>query len=234
MPNLEDIQVLKMAVCIFPNVTTLDFQGPLEQFGYLIPSRLQNNHYNPELNVPKYALDITYVSPTEELVYPMAGAPMKGSTTYDKVLAADPPEQFNILLVPGGFGIRPNVIPPSLLKFVAHQAPGADYVLSVCTGAWVLAQAGVLGGKRATTNKAVFKVAKAATEGQNITWIPKARWVVDGNFWTSSGVTAGIDMTGAFMEHLVGEDFARKVRNRLEVSVRKQDDDEFAEVYGLV
>ena len=84
--------------------------------------------------------------------------------------------------------------PQSLLDFVKRQAPGAQYVLSVCTGSEVLAHAGVLQGKRATTNKASFKRIVDETRELGITWVPKARWVVDGKIWTSSGVTAGKSM----------------------------------------
>ena len=56
-----------------------------------------------------------------------------------------------------GSGARPGVISSSVLQFIKLQAPGAQYILSVCTGSWILAQAGVLGGKKATSNKSVFK-----------------------------------------------------------------------------
>ena len=56
-----------------------------------------------------------------------------------------------------GPGTRPGVLSPSVLEFVKKQAAKATYILSVCTGSWVLADAGVLDGKRATTNKASFK-----------------------------------------------------------------------------
>lgn len=60
-------------------------------------------------------------------------------------------------------GTRPNVIPPSLLRFLDAQAKGARYVLTVCTGSWALAQAGGLEGRRATTNKAAFKTVVVRT-----------------------------------------------------------------------
>ena len=67
-----------------------------------------------------------------------------------------------------------------------------------------------------------------------MTWVPKARWVEDGRMWTSSGVTAGIDMAHAFLKHLVGDEIAETIRAGIEASVHEQDDDEFAEAHGLV
>ncbi|KAG8719157.1 hypothetical protein FRC08_003509, partial [Ceratobasidium sp. 394] len=113
------------------------------------------------------------------------------------------------------------------------QAAGATFILSVCTGSWVLADAGVLDGKRATTNKAAFKDCVASTS-KEVKWVAKARWVVDGNIWTSSGVTAGADMGYAFMKHVTGDEFATKVKNIVELHASGPDDDEFAEIFGLV
>lgn len=56
-----------------------------------------------------------------------------------------------------GAGARPGVISPSVLQFIKLQAPGAKYILSACTGSWILAQAGVLDGKKATSNKSALR-----------------------------------------------------------------------------
>jgi transcriptional regulator GlxA family with amidase domain len=69
---------------------------------------------------------------------------------------------------------------------------------------------------------------------KDITWVPKARWVIDGNIWTSSGVSAGSDMAIAFIEHLVGPRIAGIIRGQAEVIVHGEGDDPFAEVHGLV
>ncbi|THH26705.1 hypothetical protein EUX98_g7483 [Antrodiella citrinella] len=166
----------------------MDFQGPMELLGFLSPSRILDETSNPGFGIPAYAITTTYLSPKDGPIKPMSGPLLLSSTTYDSV---GPDEQFDILLIPGGYGTRPNVVSPSLIEFVKRQAPGAKYVLSVCTGSWVLAMAGLLKGKRATTNKAVFVKVREATKDEHINWVPKARWVVDGKYWTSSGITAG-------------------------------------------
>jgi len=100
--------------------------------------------------------------------------------------------------------------PKEEIEFIKYQAPGAKYIMSVCGGSVPLATAGILDGKRATTNKKFFHLisvclsriilytisadhcnALQAITSKKITWVPKARWVIDGNIWTSSGVAAG-------------------------------------------
>ena len=61
-----------------------------------------------------------------------------------------------------GMGTRPNIRPPSVIDFIRRQAQCAKYILSVCTGSWLLADAGVLDGKRATSNKAAFRNVKVS------------------------------------------------------------------------
>ncbi|KAH6855904.1 class I glutamine amidotransferase-like protein [Chaetomium sp. MPI-CAGE-AT-0009] len=114
----------------------------------------------------------------------------------------DNPPPLDVLLIPGGMLSDENA--PALNAFIAEQYPTLEYLLSVCTGARSLADAGVLEGKRATSNKAVWE--NIITHGKNVTWVPTARWVADGNVWTSSGVAAGIDMMYAFFEHYYSDD----------------------------
>ncbi|KAH8073011.1 class I glutamine amidotransferase-like protein [Cristinia sonorae] len=212
-------KILKLALCLFNDVTALDFQGPLELFGFIA---------RPNVIEAETLIKPVYLGPSPDPIKPWAGAPMIPTRTYDSV---GEDEQFDIILIPGG--ARPKATPQSLLSFIRRQAPGAKYVLSVCTGSWILAQAGVLHGKRATTNKADFKTIRDTTTDLGITWVAKARWVVDGNYWTSSGVTAGIDMANAFLTHLIGEEPANQIRILAEANVRGEGDDDFAEIYGL-
>ncbi|KZP22349.1 class I glutamine amidotransferase-like protein [Athelia psychrophila] len=225
MPTL-----LRLAVCLFPAVTALDYQGPMEMLGFLSPQNLEKSvgEFPTE---PSYSIEADYLSHTMDPVAPMSGPHVVPTGSYSTT-----EKQYDIILVPGGPGARPDAVPRELLAFIKRQAPGLKYILSVCTGSWILAGAGVLDGKRATSNKSVFKELKEATAHLQITWVPKARWVVDDNnkLWTSSGVTAGQDMANAFLGHLVGKEHAEIIRNIVELSVKQIDNDEFAEHYGLV
>ncbi|KAI0785630.1 class I glutamine amidotransferase-like protein [Abortiporus biennis] len=225
---------LKIGVCVFPLVTILDYQGPMEILGFL-DKNLPREFLAPELTPnppPKYNLEIVYLGYSKDPIKPITGPILLADETYEESLAKK--EQFDIILIPGGPGATPQQVRPVLLDFLKFQAPGAKYILTVCTGSWVLAQAGLLDGKRATTNKFTFKHIQDATKDQPITWVAKARWVVDGKFWTASGVTAGADMGYAFLKHLVGEKIANVVRGLVELSNKAEDDDEFAEVHGLL
>ncbi|KAH9114102.1 hypothetical protein AeMF1_011808 [Aphanomyces euteiches] len=108
---------------------------------------------------------------------------------------------------------------PAHQEFILRQAKTAEYLLSVCTGSGFLAACGLLDGKRATTNKFAFHAIKAncGTE-YDIEWVSQGRWVVDGNIWTSSGVTAGMDMTNAFLEHLFGAERVHRISEIIEYS----------------
>jgi transcriptional regulator GlxA family with amidase domain len=122
----------------------------------------------------------------------------------------------NVIIVPGGLGnlalIQRN--DTSIEKFLAERYESTDYILSVCTGAVNLARAGILDNRKATTNKVAWH--SVVKYGTNTTWVPSARWVVDGKVWTSSGVAAGMDMTYAFLKHLYGPDTVNPAMDRVE------------------
>jgi len=216
---------LKLAVVLFDRATFLDFLGPVEQFGFL-----QQAHSSADIETDRVTLSIEYLGPTRDPIKPDRGPAVLVDRAYHEV---GEDERFDILLIPGGMGARPNIRPPGIIDFIRCQAQCAKYILSVCTGSWLLADAGVLDGKRATSNKAAFSSVKEATSPL-IDWVPKARWVVDGNVWTSSGVTAGQDMAAAFIEHLAGKEQSDKIRGIIELSVKGPDDDEFAKWHGLI
>ncbi|MGO9838114.1 MAG: DJ-1/PfpI family protein [Polyangiaceae bacterium] len=139
----------------------------------------------------------------------------------------------DVLLVPGGVGTRREVTHEVLLEWLRRRSSEAEVVTSVCTGAALLARAGLLDGRRATTNKASF--GWVVEQGPAVTWVKEARWVEDGPFVTSSGVSAGIDMTLAVIARLASHEVAERIAVRMEYDWHSDASwDPFANVHGLV
>ena len=147
--------------------------------------------------------------------------------------ALDDCPPIDVLLVPGGIGTRREVNNTKLLEWLVRRAAAAEIVTSVCTGAALLARAGLLDGDRATTNRLSFKW--VTEQGSAVEWIKQARWVEDGKFATSSGVSAGIDMTLALIAKLAGVETAEQVAIRMEYEWQRDPQwDPFAKIHGLI
>ena len=175
---------LSVGAVMYPGFEMLDMFGPLEMFSMLGSTRVA-------------------ISMVAERADPVPTAVAENVTAGPKVLPdttfAEAP-QYDLLLVPGGFGTLPALESTPLLEFLRDQAASADVVASVCSGSVLLARAGLLDGKRATSNKQLF--ALATREAAPVEWVEEARWVEDGNVFTSSGVSAGTDMALAIIERL--------------------------------
>ena len=119
-----------------------------------------------------------------------------------------------VLLIPGGMGTRKLAEDTAFIKQLKTLIEKAPYVLTVCTGSALLARTGLLSGKNATSNKAAFEW--VCSNGAGVNWIKKARWVKDGKYYTSSGISAGIDMALGFVSDLHGVATAREIAKSIE------------------
>lgn len=131
--------------------------------------------------------------------------------TYDTA-----PSDLEVLFVPGGVGIinpSKEVLNP-LLAFIKKTYPKLRYLITVCNGSGLVARTGVLNHKRVTTNKLLWNdIIQLAPK---VKWVGKARWVEHGKVWSSSGVSAGVDATLAWIEKVYGKDKADLVTRVLE------------------
>ncbi len=175
-------------ILIFNQAEELDFVGPWEML----------TMWRQVADGPTCHL----VAQTSESVLCAKGMSVNPTTDFEHC------PQLDYLLVPGGQGTRTEVNNPVLVQFVATQARGCNAVLSVCTGSFVLHAAGLLSGKRATTHWGSLERLRALGD---IT-VVEERFVQDGNVWSSAGVSAGIDLTLAFIAHVAGEQAAGKVQ----------------------
>jgi transcriptional regulator GlxA family with amidase domain len=213
---------LNFGVLIFPTFQALDAFGPLDALNAL------------SYEVP---LNLSIIAATLDPVSTKPRAPVMQSMRSNFAESIVPTHDFSnappldVLIVPGGYGTRADDIEPAI-DFIRKVYPSLKYLFTVCTGSWLAARAGVLDGKRATSNKKSWAGTKGL--GNNVDWISHARWVVDGNVWTASGVSAGIDAILAFIEEVYGSDAAEKITNGLEYERHKDPSwDPFAEMYGL-
>ncbi|MEO0381276.1 MAG: DJ-1/PfpI family protein [Pseudomonadota bacterium] len=168
-----------IAAVLFEDFEMLDLYGPLEMFSF----------FRDDFEIRTVAIEKGPVK--------ASGGP--STVAQDAVTDG---RHYDILLVPGGRGTRNVDDNTAFLGWLKSQAESAEYTTSICTGSLLLAKAGILEGRRATTNKLGFDWVAGQTSG--VDWQRKARWVRDGSVFTSSGVSAGMDMALAVLEDCLG------------------------------
>ena len=176
----------KLAAFVFPGFQTLDFFGPIEMFGGL-----------------RDDIEITLVAETLDPVPSVHGHRILPEQTF-----ADS-NDYDLLFIPGGDAALIVAENKAVSDWLIETAANAELVMTVCTGSVLLATTGVLDGYKATTNKLDFT--QTIPLGPKVDWVEKARWVEDGKFFTSSGVSAGMDMALAAIAHLYGREVARNM-----------------------
>ncbi|KAI0794072.1 class I glutamine amidotransferase-like protein [Fomes fomentarius] len=201
----------KVGLLVFPGFEPLDAIGPVEVLQMLsFVRKLELYVIGPTAEAPSSAIHDPRLNTHGSNV----GIRLVPTHTFD-----DPPADLEVLLVPGGFGALPefgNIQP--IVEFLQKTYPKLKYLITVCNGAGLPAKAGILDGRKATTTKDVWS--KVVTMGPKVDWVKTARYVVDGNIWTSSGVSAGIDATLAWVAHVYGAETARAIANQMEYEWR--------------
>jgi transcriptional regulator GlxA family with amidase domain len=204
-------------VMLFEGFEVLDVFGPLEAFGILAVSGKCR-----VLTVAERAGAVTSAQ----------GPKVIADFGFTESGFSDCPP-IDILLVPGGIGTRREVTNHAALEWLIAHTERAEIVASVCTGASLLAKAGLLDGRRATSNKLSFKW--VMEQGPKVKWVREARWVDDGKFSTSSGVSAGIDMALAIIARITDQKTAEDIAIRMEYEWHRDAAwDPFAKIHKLV
>ncbi len=184
------------AILLFDDVEVLDFAGPFEVFSItneLNDFTILNIYTVAQNNSPITAKNGLSVNPDYEL--PEAPEP-------------------DLLIIPGGYGARKLLQETDVINWIKDSADPAEKVMSVCTGALLLAKAGLLDGLRATTHYQVFD--KLAELAPNTEILRNERFIDNGKILTSAGVSAGIDMSLYVIGLLYGKDEARKTARYIE------------------
>lgn len=176
-------------ILLFNDFESLDAIGPVSVFGRINDYNLQYFSIGGQNVTSKQGIEINTKSVSEI-------------------------DQTGILLIPGGQGTRDLVNDNTFISNLTLLAEKSKYCLSVCTGSALLAKTNLLNNKKATSNKLAYEWVKS--NGEYVKWISDARWVVDGKFYTSSGVSAGIDMCLGFISDVFNKELAIDIANKIE------------------
>jgi transcriptional regulator GlxA family with amidase domain len=188
-----------VAFLIYPDFQLLDAAGPIAAFEIA-------ERYKPG----SYALRVIAVEPG--LVVSSSGASMHAGPL-GRALTVD------TLVVAGGDGSRTAALCPRTRRFIQACATKARRTTSVCSGTYLLAAAGLLDGKRATTHWS--RTTDFTRRFPQVRLDPDRIFVKEGRIWTSAGITAGIDLSLALIEEDLGESVARRTAQQLVVYYRR-------------
>ena len=188
----ETPPIQRVAVALFEGFTVLDVYGPVQAFA-ACRTLQPDGKRRPFFEIFSMAREPGRVKAGE------------GPATWADWSFEQAPD-YDILLVPGGFGTRSAAADQAFLERLAAASRRARITTTVCTGSALLARTGLLDGRPATSNKIAWDW--VVQQGPKVKWIRRARWVDDGNIVTSSGVSAGIDMALSLIARLHGRDLA--------------------------
>lgn len=194
-------EILTLGAILYEGFELLDLYGPLEMFGSLKPE-----------------LEILTVAEKTGPVSSFQGPQTMAEFDYQNC------QRLDLILLPGGFGTIQELNNQAIMSFLTERVPLAKVTMSVCSGSWILARAGLLNGRRATSNKTYFKM--ATQQSDQVEWVSEARWVEDGPIYTSSGVSAGMDMSLAVIASLYGKEKALDIANGAEYIWHQDPDDD--------
>ncbi|KAL6804853.1 class I glutamine amidotransferase-like protein [Trichoderma sp. SZMC 28013] len=213
---INEETVLKYGVLIYPGFQLIDVTGPVDIIN------VTSSH------IPGVTLDVIAETldpvPTKPSSKPPAGLPV--FTTWQTLIPthtfATAPLDLDVLIVPGGVAnfspedvTKPNLeLMRPMLDFIKERYPRLKHLITICTGSGIVSQTGLLDGKKATMFKGAWPIISKWREEVN--WVSKARWTRDGNIWTSSGVTSGMDLAFDFVAKIYGEEVAQQVAAEME------------------
>ena len=200
-------QPRNIAILVYEGVQSLDVTGPLEVF-----HAAQRLHAEGGRGERGYR--VTLLASRREPLRTSSGLTITPDAPLERA-----PEPLDTLIVPGGSGQAAVAGDAATVSWIAQASARARRTASVCTGAFLLARAGVLDGRRATTHWAFAD--QLAREHPAVSVDAEPIFVRDGDVWTSAGVTAGIDLALALVEHDLDRDSALLIARHLVMFLRR-------------
>ena len=188
----------RVGIVIFDGVEVLDFCGPFEVFA--VTGGRQN----------ETPFQVATVAERLKPITTRGGLSINPSHDFDGCPHMD------ILIIPGGIGTRREMNNPRMIEWLTKRAGKAELVLSVCSGALVLAKAGLLEGMRATTHHGALEELRSVSSSIAIDC--SQRFIDNGRVIVSAGISAGIDMSLHVVARLLGQDHALETARYMEYS----------------
>lgn len=199
----------RIALVGFEGFQLLDISGPMEVFA-------KANDYMPEIAAEPFRYELIVASPSGGVITSSSGMQVSGTRAI-----ADLDDDVDTLLISGGPepALRAAAANTDLLQWIVARTPGTRRVASICTGAFLLGAAGLLDGRRATTHWSSTRALETMLPRTEV--VPDAIFVGDGHIFTSAGVTAGIDLSLAFVEQDCGAQVALSTARELVLYLRR-------------
>lgn len=190
-----------VGILLFNEVEVLDFAGPFEVFSIASYSNCQQKPFT-----------VKTVAQTTDLISARNGLKVQPDFDFNNS------PSFDILIIPGGYGAEEIEIHNEILKnWIKIRAEECDIIASVCTGSFLLAETGLLDGKRATTHW--LDIDRLESEYTKIKVQRGVKYVDESNIITSGGISAGIDMSFYLLNRLVGKEIAIATAKRMEYDI---------------
>lgn len=190
-----------VGIFLFPEIEVLDFAGPYEVFTTATRVAARQNPHHESI------FSVFSIAETQQTVRARAGLQF----VPDFLIDAHPP--IDLLIIPGGV-VSAELEKPNVIDWIYRSAASTTITASVCTGAFLLAKAGVLSSHTATTHWEDIEDLKNEFPLLNV--INNVRWVDEGSVVTSAGISAGIDMSLHLVSRIAGMQLAERTARQME------------------
>ncbi len=188
---------IRIGILLFNEVEVLDFAGPYEVFS--IVTYLESN---------EKVFQVSTVGETGDMILARNGLKIQPHFSFSNA------PEFDVLIVPGGYGAEEiEIHNDKMINWIQEREKHVEILASVCTGAFLLAEAGLLNGQKATTHW--MDIDRLKREYPNIRVVESVKYVDEGHLITSGGISAGINMSFHIVEKLCDKDIARETSKRM-------------------
>ncbi|HEY4390144.1 MAG TPA: DJ-1/PfpI family protein [Paenibacillus sp.] len=193
----------KVGILLFDDVEVLDFAGPFEVFAVTTAKQADEELYSP--------FEVTTITEDGQMITARNGLKVQPDYSFESAPAYD------LLVIPGGMGTRELVNNRVVIDWIATCFGEVQWITSVCTGAFLLAEAGLLKGKRATTHWA--SIQRMRDTYPTVIVEKDVKFVDEDRIVTSAGISAGINMAFHMVNRLLGKGVAKETARTMEYDI---------------